>query len=227
MRPVSAVATIRWLVWREATLGWRRRFDALGALFFFVMVVSLFPLSIGPETTILRSIGPGVVWVALLLACMLSTNRLFGDDYADGTLEQMLLMPHPVWVVVLGKVIAHGLLSAAPLLLSAPLLAMQFGLSLDAPVPLALSLALGAPIVLLLGSVAAALTLGLRGGGVLTALLVMPLYVPTLIFGTSAAHAALAGESASASLRLLGATLIVVLLFAPWVSAAALRISVE
>jgi heme exporter protein B len=214
-------------VWREGTLAWRRRSDVLGTLFFFVMVVSLFPLSIGPETPLLRSIAPGVVWVAALLASMLSLNRLFAEDHADGTLEQMLLTPQPVYVIVLGKAIAQWLVSAVPLILMAPLLGVQFGLTVDAPLVLMASLTLGTPVVLLIGSIGAALTLGLRGAGTLTSLLVMPLYIPTLIFGAGSAQAVLLGISPAANLRLLAAMLILTAIFAPWAAAAALRISLE
>jgi heme exporter protein B len=227
MRTLSHAATFRWLVWRDVTLAWRRRSDVLGTLFFFVMVVSLFPLSIGPETRLLRSIGPGVVWVAALLASMLSLGRLFAEDYTDGTLEQILLTPQPAPLIVLGKVLAQWLVSAVPLLLMAPMLGVQFGLSLDAPLALTASLTLGTPVVLLIGSIGAALTLGVRGAGILTSLLVMPLYIPTLIFGAGAVHAVLDGESPDAHFRLLSSILIFALVFAPWAAAAALRISLE
>ena len=227
MRPLTQAAMLRWLVWRDVTLAWRRRSDALGALFFFVMVVTLFPLSVGPETQLLRSIAPGVVWVAALLASMLSLGRLFAEDYADGTLEQMLLIPRPVYVLVLGKVLAQWLVCAVPLLLTAPLLGMQFGLSVDAPLVLTASLTLGTPVILLIGSVGAALTLGLRGANTLTSLLVMPLYIPTLVFGTGAVQAVVWGGSADANMRLLAAMLIFAFIFAPSAAAAALRISLE
>lgn len=227
MKPMSSAATLRWLVWREGTLAWRRRSDVLGTLFFFVMVVSLFPLSIGPETPLLRSIAPGVVWVAALLASMLSLNRLFAEDHADGTLEQMLLTPQPIYVIVLGKAVAQWLVSAVPLILMAPLLGVQFGLTVDAPLVLMASLTLGTPVVLLIGSIGAALTLGLRGAGTLTSLLVMPLYIPTLIFGAGSIQAVLVGISPAAHLRLLTAMLILTTIFAPWAAAAALRISLE
>jgi heme exporter protein B len=214
-------------VWREGTLAWRHRSDVLGTLFFFVMVVSLFPLSIGPETPLLRSIAPGVVWVAALLASMLSLNRLFAEDHADGTLEQMLLTPRPIYVIVLGKATAQWLVSAVPLVLMAPVLGVQFGLSVDAPFVLMASLTLGTPVVLLIGSIGAALTLGLRGAGMLTSLLVMPLYIPTLIFGAGSIQAVLVGVSPAANLRLLTAMLILTAIFAPWAAAAALRISLE
>lgn len=198
-----------------------------GTLFFFVMVVSLFPLSIGPETPLLRSIAPGVVWVAALLASMLSLNRLFAEDHADGTLEQMLLTPQPIYVIVLGKAIAQWLVSAVPLILMAPLLGVQFGLTVNAPLVLMASLTLGTPVVLLIGSIGAALTLGLRAAGTLTSLLVMPLYIPTLIFGAGSTQAVLVGSSPAANLRLLTAMLILTAIFAPWAAAAALRISLE
>jgi heme exporter protein B len=227
VRPLSQAATLRWLVWREVTLAWRQRSDVLGTLFFFVMVVILFPLSIGPGTRLLRSIAPGVVWVAALLASMLSLGRLFAEDYADGTLEQMLLTPQPIYLIVLGKVLAQWLVSAVPLLLMAPVLGVQFGLSFDAPLVLTASLTLGTPVVLLIGSIGAALTLGLRGAGTLTSLLVMPLYIPTLVFGAGTVQAVLGGESPEANMRLLAAMLILALIFAPWAAAAALRISLE
>jgi heme exporter protein B len=186
MKPLSQTAMLRWLVWRDVTLAWRHRSDVVGAVFFFVMVVTLFPLSVGPDTPLLRSMAPGVVWVAALLASTLSLGRLFADDYADGTLEQMLLTRLPVSFVVLGKVLAQWLVCAIPLLLTALLLGVQFGLSLDAPIILTASLTLGTPVVLLIGSIGAALTLGLRAASALTSLLVMPLYVPALVFGTGA-----------------------------------------
>jgi heme exporter protein B len=218
---LSQTATLRWLVWRDVTLAWRRRSDVLGTLFFFVMVVTLFPLSVGPETQLLRSIAPGVVWVAALLASMLSLSRLFAEDYADGTLEQILLTPQPIYLL------AQWLVCAMPLLLAAPLLGVQFGLSVDAPLILTASLTLGTPVVLLIGSIGAALTLGLRGAGTLTSLLVMPLYIPTLVFGAGAVQAVLVGGSPGANMRLLAAMLIFAIVFAPWAAAAALRISLE
>jgi heme exporter protein B len=227
MKPLSSIATLRWLLWREGALAWRRRSDVLGTLFFFVMVVSLFPLSIGPETPLLRSIAPGVVWVAALLASMLSLSRLFGEDYADGTLEQMLLTPHPIYVIVLGKAFAQWLMSTIPLALMAPLLGVQFGLSFDTPFVLMASLTLGTSVVLLIGSIGAALTLGLRGAGTLTSLLVMPLYMPTLIFGAGSIQAVLEGGSPEPNMRLLLAMLILTMIVAPWAAAAALRISLE
>jgi heme exporter protein B len=218
---------LRWLVWREITLAWRRRSDVLSMLVFFAIVVSLFPLGIGPETRLLRSIAPGIVWVAALLAATLSLGRLFAEDYADGTLEQLLLTPQPAFLIVLGKLLAQLMVSAIPLAVLAPLLGLQFGLSGDAPLVLAASLSLGFPVLSLIGSIGAALTLGLRGGGVLVSLLVLPLYVPALVFGAGAVEASLASADPAASLYLLASVLALALTFAPWAAAAALRISME
>jgi heme exporter protein B len=227
---VSAPANLlmfRWIVVRDLTLAWRRRSDVLSTLFFFVIVVTLFPLGIGPETQLLRSIAPGVVWVAALLASMLSLGRLFLNDYQDGTLEQILLTPQPLYLVVMGKLLALWLVSGVPLALLSPVLGIQFGLSRENLLILLVSLFLGTPVLSLIGSIGAALTLGLRGGGVLISLLVLPLYIPVLIFGAGAVDASIMGVSAGANLSLLGALLAVTLVFAPWATSAALRISLE
>ncbi len=217
----------RWIVVRDLKLAWRRRADVLATLFFFVIVVSLFPLGIGPETQLLRLIAPGVVWVAALLASMLSLGRLFANDYDDGTLEQILLTPQPLYLAVLGKVLALWIVSGVPLALMSPVLGLQFGLSRDTLIVLVSSLLLGTPVLALIGSIGAALTLGLRSGGVLISLLVLPLYIPVLIFGAGAVDASIIGASAQGSLSLLGALLVLSLVFAPWATAAALRISLE
>lgn len=217
----------RWIVLRDLTLAWRRRADVLSTLFFFVIVVSLFPLGIGPEMQLLRSIAPGVVWVAALLASMLSLNRLFANDYPDGTLEQMLLTPQPLYLIVLGKVVAQWLVAEVPLVLIAPLLGVQFDLDPSTLLVLFVSLLLGTPVLSLIGSIGAALTLGLRGGGVLIALLILPLYIPVLIFGAGAVDASIIGSSPAANLYLLSAVLVLSLVFAPWATSAALRISLE
>ena len=215
------------IIRRDLLLAYRRRSDVLTTLFFFVIVVSLFPLSVGPEMKTLRLIAPGVVWVAALLASMLSLNRLFAADYQDGTLEQMLLAPQPLALIVLGKIIAHWLVSGLPLALMAPILGMQFDLPPEALGILFLALLLGTPILSLIGAIGAALTLGLRGGGVLLSLLVLPLYIPALIFGAGAVEAYIAGLSPEGHLSLLGALLILTGLTAPWVTAVALRIAME
>jgi heme exporter protein B len=216
-----------WLVWRDLMLAWRRRADVLATLFFFVIVVSLFPLGIGPEPQLLRAIAPGIVWVAALLASMLSLGRIFGNDYLDGTLEQILLTPQPLVLLVLAKMLAHWVVSEVPLVLVAPLLGVQFGLSQNTLATITVSLLLGTPILSLVGSVGAALTLGLRAANVLIALLVLPLCIPALIFGAGAVDASVNGTGTQPWLLLLSATLIVSLVFAPWATGAALRISVE
>jgi heme exporter protein B len=216
-----------WLVWRDLILAWRRRADVLATVFFFVIVVSLFPLGIGPEREILRTIAPGVVWVAALLASMLSLGRIFGNDYQDGTLEQLLLTPQSTYLIVLGKILAHWLVSEVPLVIIAPLLGLQFGLSQNSLAIVVVSLLLGTPVLSLIGSIGAALTLGLRAANVLVALLVLPLYIPVLIFGTGAVQASVNGVSPQPYLLLLGAALVLTLVFAPLATSAALKISVE
>ena len=217
----------RWIVLRDLLLAWRRRSDVLSTLFFFVIVVSLFPLGVGPEMQLLRTIAPGVVWVAALLASMLSLGRLFGNDFHDGTLEQMLLTPQPLYLLVFGKVVAQWIVSEVPLVLVAPLLGLQFGLSSRTLLVLCVSLLMGTPALSFIGSIGAALTLGLRGGGVLVALLVLPLYVPVLIFGAGAVDASINGLDVAPHLYLLGAMLVLAVVFTPWATAAALRISLE
>ena len=216
-----------WLVWRDLILAWRRRADVLATVFFFIIVTSLFPLSIGPERETLRTIAPGIVWVAALLASMLSLGRIFGNDYQDGTLEQLILTPQSTYLVVMAKVLAHWVVSEIPLVVIAPVLGLQFGLSQNTLLTVMVSLLLGTPVLSVIGSIGAALTLGLRAANVLVALLVLPLYIPVLIFGSGAVQATVTGASAQAWLLLLGATLIVSLVFAPWATSAALKISVE
>lgn len=212
---------------REVLLAYRRRADVLTTFFFFLMVSTLFPLGVGPERELLRTMAPGVLWVAALLAAMLSLGRLFALDHADGTLEQLLLTPEPLAVIVAGKVLAHWLVSGLPLVLLAPVLAFQFDLSLDAIQVLALSLLLGTPVLSLIGAIGAALTLGLRGGGVLVALLVLPLYIPVLIFGAGAVGAQSSGLGSSAHLQLLAGVLLTAIVLAPWATGAALRVSLD
>jgi len=212
---------------RDLLLAARRRSEVVTALFFFIVVVSLFPLGIGPEPALLRRIAPGVLWVAALLATLLALPRLFAADHADGTLEQMALSPQPFALLMAGKVAAHWLLSGLPLVLLAPVLGLQFGLEADALGLLMLALLLGTPLLSLIGAIGAALTLGVRGGGVLLALLVLPLYIPTLIFGAGAVEAHSAGLGAGGHLSVLGAMLALAVFFAPWATTAALRIALE
>jgi heme exporter protein B len=223
----SLFAAWRAIIARDLTLAMRRRADVLTTLFFFIIVVSLFPLGVSPELETLRGIAPGVIWVAALLASMLSLGRLFSDDFQDGTLEQMLLLPQPLSVLVLGKVLAHWLVSGVPLVLLSPLLGMQLGLDGDAILLMMLTLLLGTPVLSLVGAVGAALTLGVRGGGVLVSLLVLPLYIPVLIFGTGAVDAGISGMEFEGHLSLLAAFLVLAALLTPLATAAALRISAE
>ena len=212
---VSLLAAVRCIFVRDLRLALRRRADTLAAMIFFVMVVSLFPLGIGPESALLRTMAPGVVWVAALLSSMLSLTRLFADDHQDGTLEQLLLSAHPLAFLALGKIAAHWMSSGLLLVLVAPLLALQFDLSPAACGVLVLSLLLGTPVLSLLGAIGAALTVGLRGGSVLLSLLVLPLAVPVLVFGAGAVEAYNAGLGISAHLSLLGALLVLALAAAP------------
>ncbi|MFW7342302.1 heme exporter protein CcmB [Pollutimonas sp. H1-120] len=227
MSDIFGLSALSGVIRRDLRLAMRRKADALTPLFFFVIVVSLFPLGIGPERDTLRQIAPGVLWVAALLAGMLSLNRLFEQDYADGTLEQLVLSPAPLGMLVIGKVIAHWLLSGLPLVLLAPLLALQFDLPTSSLSVLAISLAIGTPVLSLIGAIGASLTLGLRGGGVLVALLVLPLYVPVLIFGAGSVDAVAAGLGAVSHLSLLAAVLVLAGFFAPWATTVALRIALE
>ena len=215
------------VVWRELLVAMRRRSDVATALLFFVIVVSLFPLGVGAEPNKLRAIAPGVIWVSALLSSMLSLNRLFAADHADGTLEQMVLGAAPLGVTVAAKAFAHWLVSGLPLVAIAPLLALQYDLEPSLYGILALSLLLGTPVLSLIGGIGAALTLGVRGGGVLLALLVLPLYVPVLVMGAGAVEMASAGLGGQGPLLILGAMLMVAAAFAPWATAAALRISSE
>jgi heme exporter protein B len=215
------------IVKRDLVLAMRRRTDILTTLFFFIIVVSLFPLGIGPELETLRLIAPGVVWVAALLASMLALERLFAVDFADGSLEQMLLTPQPLSLLVLGKVVAHWLVTGLPLVLMSPVLGLQYDLSAEALKVLVVTLLVGTPALSLIGAIGAALTLGLRGGGVLVSLLVLPLMIPVLIFGAGAVEATVSGLGGEGHLYMLGAILVMALLLAPLAASAALRVSAE
>lgn len=225
-QPGIADAVVR-IIRRDLLIVFRRRADAMTTVFFFVIVASLFPLGIGPEPAVLRLIGPGILWVAALLSCLLSLNRLFTGDYQDGVLEQLLLVPQPLTVLVMAKVAAHWLISGLPLVMLSPLLGAQYGLSGNALGILMLSLLLGTPTLSLIGAVGAALTLGVRGSSVLVALLVLPLFIPVLIFGAGAVSNHVSGIGAGANLSLLGASLLLALVLAPWAASAALRLAVE
>lgn len=212
---------------RDLLLAFRRRTDVATTLFFFLIVSSLFPLGIGPEAAVLNRIAAGVLWVAALLAGMISLSRLFAADFADGTLEQLLLTPQPLALLVLAKMIVHWLVCGLPVVLLAPIIGLQYVLSSDVLWVLMLSLLLGTPALSFIGAIGAALTLGVRGSSLLTALLVLPLYIPVLIFGAGAVAANQQGVPFQAHLSLLAAFSLLSLVLAPLATAAALRISVE
>ncbi|MCP5272550.1 MAG: heme exporter protein CcmB [Burkholderiaceae bacterium] len=227
MNVASHVATLRTLFLRDLTLAQRRKADVLGAAVFFVIVTSLFPLAIGPEPQLLQRMGPGVVWVAALLAAMLGMPKMFADDAVDGTLEQLLLSTTPLALLVLAKVAAHWLLSGLLLVIVSPVLAVQYGLPGEQIGVLMLSLLIGTPVLSLIGAIGSALTVGVRGAAVLLSLLVLPLVTPVLIFGAGAVEAAGSGLGAAAHLSLLGAMLAAAAFGAPLAVAAALRISLD
>jgi heme exporter protein B len=212
---------------RDLLLAMRRKNEVVTAIFFFVVVAALFPLGIGPEQNTLRLVAPGILWIGALLASLLSLGRLFASDFADGSLEQMALSPNSLSLLVAAKISAHWLLSGLPLVLLAPLLGLQFDLPSTALWILTLSLLLGTPVLSLIGAFGAALTLGVRGGDVLLSLLVLPLYVPTLIFGAGAVQAEMSGLGATAHLSILAAMALVAAVFSPWASAACLRLALE
>ena len=212
---------------REIALAMRQKGEVLTPLVFFVVIASLFPLGIGPESALLLRMAPGVLWVSALLAAMLSLQRMFASDHADGSLEQMLLSSTPLTLLVAAKALSHFLLSGLPLVLVAPVLGLQFGLGGQALGLLMLSLLLGTPTLSLIGSIGASLTLGVRGAGVLLSLLILPLYIPVLIFGAGAVEAHASGLGAGGHLSLLAALLVLSLFFAPLATTAALKISLE
>lgn len=227
MNKLSLIGLLSLVIRRDLVLAMRRRADVVTTLIFFVIVVSLFPLGVGPEMDILRKMAPGVIWVAALLASMLSLGRMFSADHLDGTLEQMILVPQSLSVLVLAKILAHWMVSGLPLVVMAPVLGLQFDMTAQAIKVLVVALLLGTPILSMIGAVGAALTLGLRGGGALVSLLVLPLCIPVLIFGAGAVEAIVSGTNVSSHLSLLGALLLIALVFTPWVTALALRISME
>lgn len=221
------IRTLRHVISRDVMLAMRRRADVATTLLFFVIVSSLFPLAVDPEPRLLRAMAPGILWVAALLSSMLSLGRLFEADHADGSLEQLLLAPEPLALLVAGKIVAHWLVSGLPLILVSPAIALQFDLPADAIATLVFALLLGTPLLSFIGAIGGALTVGVRGGGVLVSLLVLPLYIPVLIFGAGAVGASIDGMDSSGHLSLIGAFLLVAMVLAPWATAVALRISLE
>uniref|UniRef100_UPI00389928DF heme exporter protein CcmB n=1 Tax=Methylohalobius crimeensis TaxID=244365 RepID=UPI00389928DF len=212
---------------RDLVLAYRHRGELANPMLFFLMIVSLYPLGISPEPDILRIIAPGVVWIAALLAALFSLENLFRNDFQDGTLEQLLLSPHPLAVLILAKVLAHWLVSGLPMLLLAPLLGLLLDLPAAGQWALIETLALGTPLLSLIGAIGTALTVGLQRGGVLLTLLVMPLYIPVLIFATNAVTAATVGMPISGQLYFLASLLALALTLVPIALAAAVRISLS
>lgn len=224
-RGISFTQAFFTLLKRDLKIAVRHRGDIFNPLLFFIMVVTLFPLGVGPEPQMLARIAPGIIWVAALLASMLSLERLFKADYSDGSLEQMLLSPQPLALLVLAKVLAHWILTGVPLILIAPLLAVLLNLDENSYGALIATLALGTPVLSLLGAIGVALTVGLRKGGVLLSLLILPLYIPVLIFATSAIDAAGMNLPYDGQLAIIGAMLIGSLTLAPFAIGASLRVS--
>lgn len=212
---------------RDFALAWRSRGDLVNPLGFFVMVVALFPLGMSPDPALLAQVGPGLVWVAALLAVLLSLENLFRGDRDDGALEQVLMSATPLPLLVLARVLAHVITVGAPLVVISPMLALMLNVQGDAFVALLAGLALGVPVLCMVGAIGAALTTGLARGGVLVALIVLPLYVPVLVFGAGAAYAAGLGLPFAGQLAILGALLAFSVALAPFAIAGALRISVS
>ena len=220
-------STCRVLLQRDLLLAFRQRQDLANPLVFFVIVIALFPLGVSPETEFLREAGAGILWVAALLATLLGLDHLFRNDYEDGSLEQWLLLPQPTYLLVLVRVLAYWLVTGLPLVLLAPVLAVMLQIPGNLIGVLCLTLLLGTPVLSLIGSIGAALTVGLRGGGVLLSLLVLPLYIPVLIFGTGTVVAAADGVPVTGYLAILGSICALTIVLAPLGAAAALKISVS
>ncbi len=223
MPPLSLA--LKLIIRRDLLLAFRQRNDLVNPLFFFIMVVTLFPLGLGPEPGMLERIGPGVLWIAALLSTLLSVDSLFRQDHEDGSLELLLQSPHPFFLIVLGKVAVHWLVSAVPLILISPFLAAMLFLDAQATWVLVLSLLLGTPVLSMVSAIGAALTVGLRKGGVLVAIIALPLYIPVLIFGTGAVEAAASSLPYGGQLAYLGALASLAVTFAPFAIAAGVRVS--
>lgn len=214
------------IIRRDLILAMRRRAEIANPLLFFVLVITLFPLGIGAQPNLLKAIAPGIIWVSALLAAMLSLDSLFRSDFEDGSLEQLLLSSHPITILVLGKVTAHWLVTGLPLLFIAPLLAVFLGVPSHTLGILLLTLLLGTPVLSLIGAIGVALTVGLRRGGMILSLLVLPLYIPVLIFASNAVDMASSGLPITAQINILIAILLTALVLTPLPTAAALKMSV-
>ncbi|MEW8505167.1 MAG: heme exporter protein CcmB [Candidatus Thiodiazotropha sp.] len=227
MSTLSLTSAFSLLLKRDLVLAYRRRAELVNPMLFFVLVTAMFPLGIGNDPKLIEAVGPGVVWVAALLAALLSLDSMFRSDFDDGSLEQFMLSAHPVSILVLAKILAHWLVTGLPLFIIAPLLAVLLNIPASAIPTLMLTLILGTPVLSLIGSVGVALTVGLRRGGVILSLLVLPLYVPVLIFATDAVKTAIVGIPTTAQLSILSAMLVGSLVLAPVATAASLRISLS
>ena len=215
------------IIRRDLLLAVRRRSEIANPLLFFILVITLFPLGIGAQPHLLQAIAPGIIWVSALLAAMLSLDSLFRSDFDDGSLEQILLSSHPASILVLAKIIAHWLVTGLPLLIVAPLLAIFLGMPMHSLGILLLTLLLGTPVLSLIGAIGVALTVGLRRGGMILSLLVLPLYVPVLIFASNAVEIAGNGLPVTAQINILISILIMATVLAPWPTAAALKMSIN
>lgn len=224
---VGALAAMKGVFTRDMKVAFRQRQDLLNPLLFFVMVVTLFPLGVSPEISFLSEAGAGILWVAALLSVLLSLDHLFRHDFDDGTLEQLVLQPQPLFLLILAKTMAHWVLTGLPLVIVTPVLGIMVHLDGNSIAILCLTLLIGTPVLSLIGAIGAALTLGLRSAGVLLSLLIIPLYIPVLIFGTGTVAAAAEGAAVGAYLALMGAFLMLALTLAPFAAAAALRISLS
>lgn len=224
---MSLTAALIAIIRRDLLLAFRRRAELANPLLFFVLVVTLFPLAVGAQAQLLQTIAPGVIWVAALLAALLSLDGMFRSDFEDGSLEQLLLSPHPLSILVLGKIFAHWLVTGLPLILVAPLLAVFLGLPEAAMATLWLTLVLATPVLSLIGAIGVALTVGLRRGGMILSLLVLPLYIPVLIFASNAVDRAATGLAVTAQVNILLAMLILALVLVPLPTSAALKMSVN
>lgn len=224
---MSLTRAFIFLLRRDLLLAFRHRSELANPVIFFVMVVTLFPLGTGAEVNLLRAMAPGVIWVAALLAALLSLDMIFRSDFEDGSLEQLLLSSHPLSVLVLAKVFAHWCVTGIPMLLVAPLLAVFLGMPSESLPTLFITLLLGTPVLSLIGAIGVALTVGLRRGGIILSLLVLPLYVPVLIFATNAIEMSASGLPVTAQISIMTAILTLALALAPWPASAALKLSLQ
>ncbi|KAF3981096.1 MAG: heme exporter protein CcmB [Methylococcales symbiont of Hymedesmia sp. n. MRB-2018] len=214
------------VIQRDLILAFRRRTEIANPVFFFILVVTLFPLGVGADPNLLQAIAPGIIWVSALLAVMLSLDSLFRSDFDDGSLEQMLLSSHPLTVLVFAKIVAHWLVTGLPLLLVAPLLAVFLGLPEQALGTLLITLVLATPVLSLIGSIGVSLTIGLRRGGMILSLLVLPLYIPVLIFASNAVEMAGNGLAVDPQINILIAIFFMSMVLAPLPAAAAIKMSI-